>query len=228
MLDTVTITGADDNTPVSALVDLSAEFPFVEWAILVSGKQEGSFRFPARKWIDNFVATVPAAMDVSMHMCGGWVRRLLAGSLDWDELPASLVERTSRIQINTHAEPHVSTTGLFETLGDAAGVQWIFQLDGINDHLLEFALHRQISAVGLFDQSHGAGVLPSEWQESKTYRGYAGGLGPENVVEQIGKIQQVATGNFWIDMEGRVRTHERLDLAKVRKVLELCAPLVDQ
>ena len=40
-LNRVTITGADDNTPVEALNDLAAEFPFVEFGILVSRAREG-------------------------------------------------------------------------------------------------------------------------------------------------------------------------------------------
>ena len=48
------------------------------------------------------------------------------------------------------------------------------------------------------------------------------------MVEQVAKITDTVTGSlpFWIDMEGRVRTDEVFDLAKVRRVLELCAPLV--
>lgn len=52
MLERVTITGADDSTDISQLVELSQEFPFVEWGILVSRRSEGGPRFPSREWID--------------------------------------------------------------------------------------------------------------------------------------------------------------------------------
>ena len=48
-LHTVTITGTDDSTNMADLVALSREFPFVEWAILVSESHEGGFRFPTRE-----------------------------------------------------------------------------------------------------------------------------------------------------------------------------------
>ena len=54
MLNKVTITGADDETPIVALIELSAKFPFVEWGILVSLKSEGGPRFPSRVWMDAF------------------------------------------------------------------------------------------------------------------------------------------------------------------------------
>ena len=56
--------------------------------------------------------------------------------------------------------------------------------------------------------------------------GYAGGLGPDNLRTEIPKIAE-ASGrhDFWIDMEGKVRDDsDRLDLSKVRRVLEICAP----
>jgi hypothetical protein len=61
------------------------------------------------------------------------------------------------------------------------------------------------------------------------YHGFAGGLSAENVTEQIEKIADTVTAGglpFWLDMEGRVRTDEELDLVKVRRVLESCAPLI--
>lgn len=52
--------------------------------------------------------------------------------------------------------------------------------------------------------------------------GYAGGIGPENVVEQIGNIESVCNQAYWIDMERRVRADDDsyLNMAKVRRVLE--------
>lgn len=55
--------------------------------------------------------------------------------------------------------------------------------------------------------------------------GYAGGLFPANIAEQLPKIE-AARGpyDFWIDMQGRVRDdYGHLDLKKVRQVLEICA-----
>ena len=107
----------------------------------------------------------------------------------------------------------------------------IIQLDAVNDHIFDAAVSRHMNIAGLFDASHGAGVLPAEWPKPRhyeVYHGYAGGIGPENVREQVVKITDTITGSlpFWIDMEGRVRTNEQLDLTKVMSVLETCKDLI--
>lgn len=50
--------------------------------------------------------------------------------------------------------------------------------------------------------------------------GYAGGLGPENINEQLYRISSVAKGPIWIDMETRVRSQYDLDFDKVTDVLQ--------
>lgn len=241
MLNKVTITGADDNTPIRELVALSIEFPFVEWGILVSAKQQGSMRFPSLEWMTQFVAAVEfqseCVIDISMHVCGYWVRRMLMGMLEWDELP--IVKKIAdRIQINTHAEEHITHNSSLDWMAGHNNRQFIFQLDGVNDHMFDAASHRHMNVSGLFDCSHGAGLLPKSWPfvaDNRLY-GYAGGLGPDNVEEQIKVISGQRRGPglpespYWIDMEGNVRDyiHGTLDLKKVRRVLEICAPYIGE
>jgi hypothetical protein len=232
MLTTVTITGADDATPIQALIDLSAEFPFVEWGILVSIIQEGSSRFPSRKWISNF--SRDNNLQVSMHVCGGgWVRSILKGKMDWKAFPEELREVANRVQINTHAQEHVSTSAALDWFAAHPDKEFILQLDGVNDIVFDACVHRNLRVTGLFDASHGGGRLPDAWPtpywpQCQRY-GYAGGLGPLNVEAEIRRIREARRGlEFWIDMEGRVRDERsgHLDLSKVRQVLEICAPLM--
>jgi hypothetical protein len=223
-LKRVTITGADDSTSIQALAELSAEFPFVEWGILVSAKHEGSFRFPGRDWIERFAAVASLRkLSVSTHVCGRWVREMFTGVLDWRDLPSCL-DVCQRVQINTHAEAHISTTGLLKSLFDQKEKEFIFQWDGINNHLTYTALAYGSIVSALFDTSGGAGVLPDHWPipAKEFWCGYAGGLGPKNVVSEVHRIQRVCKKPFWIDMERQVRTEDdsALDLQAVRSVLQ--------
>lgn len=227
-LTRVTITGADDSTEIGDLQKLSVEFPFVEWAILVSRSQEGRPRFPSRAWTEAFVDLVADAdVNVAMHMCGAWVRELLTGELKWEELPTGLLAVAKRIQINTHAEPHLSKMAMISKLSEQSEKTFIFQWDGVNDHLAYVANSFNLSVNALYDSSHGTGILPQKWESVRHIHipcGYAGGLGPENLLQELPKIAAAAGhAAIWIDMERRVRTDDdsALDLDKVRRVLEI-------
>jgi len=76
----------------------------------------------------------------------------------------------------------------------------------------------------LFDASGGRGQLPRAWQ-SPVYpifhkQGYAGGLKPENVSENLDKISKVA-GIFptWIDAEGGLKTDDKFDVKRARQYI---------
>ena len=60
MLTRATITGADEGVDHTALADLSDEFPFVEWGILISEKA-GRPRYPTARWV----------IDIARHSADG-------------------------------------------------------------------------------------------------------------------------------------------------------------
>ena len=49
------------------------------------------------------------------------------------------------------------------------------------------------------------------------------GIGPENAAEVVQAINRVREGNFWIDMETRIRTEDRFDVEKCRAVCQQLA-----
>lgn len=238
-LKCVTITGADDTVHPADLCKLSKTYPFVEWGILVSEKHKGESRFPSHEWIASLYETVaPAQMrgeacaSLSLHVCGSWVRAALLGK--W-EVPEALLGGASRVQLNFHAErvPY-NIEQMFVALDHLStiGVVTIFQIDGVDGQTLYLAAREaSLDAAPLYDLSHGAGVLPEVWPGplGENFQGYAGGLGPDNVVEQLALIEKAAAGTpFWIDMETQVRSRWGFDLDKVARVLELTAPFVSK
>ena len=238
MLDKVTVTGADNGTSLSVIPKISEIYPFIEWGILISASNDGSPRYPAKQWRDQLALRLDRSIHVSLHVQGRYLRKILLGDpSEFIEAGGELLEGAERVQLNFHGEPVDFDRDKFaKALAAIPGIkkQFIFQHDGTNGAwLLRSAVEtdRQLDCVPFYDTSHGAGILPDAWPEAEYpadwYRGYAGGLGPENVAEQIPLIAKAAGGaRFWIDMESRVRANERFVIAKVVAVAEKCKNLV--
>lgn len=226
MLKCVTLTGADDSVNPKDLIKISKDYPFVEWGILV-GSKTGT-KFPSMKWIESFADAVENAddpVDMSLHICGKWLRDIKAGiQTEWP----IVFSRFQRCQLNWHGEPQgdIGNTVL-ESFRKLA--PWrpeiIFQLDGVNDDLYR-PLVNEFRVSGLFDKSHGTGVSPDCWPQShsKIPCGFAGGMGAENVTENLSKIIEScnppSSMHWWIDMETKLFTGTQFDLSECRSVAE--------
>lgn len=226
MIDRVTITGADDATDPRHLLELSQEFPFVEWGVLLS-RNNNRERFPSHAWIERLL-DLEANNDcikTAGHLCGSWVRELIKG------VPSYFDEHRHplrRLQLNYGWDQGGDFLPILPR-----GTQYIIQLgDEYREDKIQFV--RQGLAAGhdlsvLFDRSGGRGELPTEWPQAipGVYCGYAGGLGPDTLEAQLPLIEKAANGQaVWIDMENNVRTKFRFDLTKVRQALNICRPHV--
>lgn len=243
MLKTITLTGADDTVQIHSLLTLSLEFPMVEWGILVSKSSGGFSRFPTRGWLQMFAEDVHLRPSVkrSLHLCGSWLRRLVAGDRSFiDEIGRRVWDAFPRVQLNFHGEDHKPCDEFYDILASFPEKEFIFQVDGnMGQSMLDAYFETEHgNAAPLFDCSHGAGVLPGEWPEAYYLRatgdpdrdhyakhGFAGGLGPDNVKEQLPRIEAASKGgDFWIDMETKLFTDRTFDLVKCRAVLEQVHP----
>jgi phosphoribosylanthranilate isomerase len=234
-IDKVTITGADNSIRPEELIPLSAEFPFVEWAILLSETKVDNPRFPSRSWIDE-LANLGKSHNLQLagHVCGAWVRDLVTkkDARVFTNHPEYL-EYFPRIQLNF--SPYSASQGFLLELKPHKN-QFILQMGSkYKDEkvaLLNLGLSMGLSISMLFDRSGGKGVVPTSWPIpiEPFYCGYAGGLGPDSLNDQLPAISQtVGERTIWIDMESRVRSEDdqQFDLGKVRKCLELARPWVE-
>jgi hypothetical protein len=214
MVNRITLTGADDSIEPKYLFKISKEYPLVEWGILVSKSNFGAPRFPTKgwlKWLSIVYKDLPT-MNLSCHLCGAWVRELcFEGNIQF--ISEISIDIFNRVQLNFHAIAHkINQEKFIKALQEFKNVQFIFQLDDVNNSILNVAQEAGINAVPLFDTSGGAGVLPSVWPISIGYAGYAGGLSPDNLMEQMPLIINASQNkSIWIDAE----THLRSDNDKI-------------
>jgi hypothetical protein len=228
-LDRVTITGADDSIEPEALIPLTEKYPFVEWGILFSGSRQGGPRYPSDRWIGKLAAMSNRPLALCAHLCGKWVRDLvLDGEVSWwakyDPMPSIF----PRVQLNFHGQFHKAGKGFPKRLKNLEH-DFILQHDGVNDETI-LKLGADLPVFPLFDRSGGAGVVPGSWPKPIwKYQGYAGGLGPENIEDELHRIELAAgDSRIWIDMETRVRSSDDalFDLQKVETCLRRSAPFI--
>ena len=177
---------------------------------------------------------------LSLHVCGKWAREVSKG--DWSFVhdlthKSVYVNWFDRVQLNfapyikyicdadwTNPEKIDFLQGISVAAKTISNVQFIFQMGDFYNRLSYEAQAYGANAVSFLDGSGGQGKLPENWNTSTGYCGYAGGLSPENLHEQISLIFAASNGNpFWIDVETGVRTNNLLNMTRVRKFLEICA-----
>lgn len=241
----VTITGADDSVSYYRLFEISKQFPFVEWGILLSKNSEGYFRFPSWKWIEGLITEKPASVTISGHLCGSWVRDIVAGGSEFLNTHRELSHEFARFQLNFHGQVHIapSPEKFIDSLVFLTGLNRqpvIFQLDGVYSQIYslargQYARHRGIEALALHDVSGGAGILPEQWpQPMGDYCGYAGGLSPDNLAEQLKLIQDRIRNKdgslypIWIDAETHIRSTDNstFETVKAEAFLGIAEPFV--
>jgi phosphoribosylanthranilate isomerase len=221
-----TITGADDATEVKDLQALEKEFPFVEWAILWMPEKAGTARFPTAGWIKNFKAQCKDS-PASLHLCSQALLDFAAGK------KVAAMEGFTRVQLNlkfNNAGEKIDLKQLAARVKAHPEVEFILQYtEDKKDTLLPLFKDIPNHAL-LFDASAGAGISPDKWSAPVPghHCGYAGGLGPENIAENLKMIEKVVPAGYatWVDMESKVRTNDTFDLGKVRRVLETAGAYV--
>lgn len=199
----ITFTGADEHTDIERMAELSRKYP-IEWGILFSPKRQGTGRYPPQDFIRRVVEH--DGLHLSAHLCGQHSRDVLV----LGHVPLSLTG-FRRAQINS-AELGIDPVAILRW-GARVGVLTILQCRG------EFP--PSTSVAWLFDQSGGRGVAPAAWpaQHPMATCGYAGGIGPGNVLDIIAMIDAT---DFWIDMESGVRDEQdRFSLDKCEQVCKL-------
>ena len=226
-----TITGADNNTSIDDMLRLSAKYPFVEWGILF-GSQAAEPRFPGNNWVDDLLER-KERMNLCAHLCGRYLRAQLEGK------PMGVVSQFQRAQLNWHGQKWQVNAEQMHANMLGTQLQYIFQLDGVNDAHLQAAIAAGVNAAGIFDRSHGAGISPDVWPDPipGVLCTYSGGIGPDNIFVNLMAID-IRVGNhgappYCIDMETKVRSdnvnirgQDTLDMEKVEACLAAAAKYV--
>lgn len=199
----VTMTGADERTQLDELLDFADCFPEIEIGLLYTATPEERPRYPSRGWL--VTAATKLSGRCAIHVCGSGARReLLEGNL------TDLTRHAPRVQVNGRLD-----VAEVETLATRVGTI-ITQHNDANSHLLQV---QAANHAVLIDGSGGKGISPDEWLPPSTDKlfGFAGGLGPDNIVHEYLRITPLARPGTWLDMEGKLRVNDWFSLELARQ-----------
>jgi hypothetical protein len=190
-ITTITLTGADEHTDLEQLRALVAAYPCVEIGLLYTTTPEGRCRYPSREWLIKAARTLSGR--VALHVCGADARReLREGYL------VNITAHAPRVQVNgrVSAEELPILAQRVNTL--------ITQHNQLNEGLLGVPVANHAL---LIDGSGGRGVSPSSWGMLDTPKavGRAGGLGPDNLADELRDYALSARPGAWVDMENKLR-----------------------
>lgn len=218
----ITLTGVDSSTPVLEAVELYRREMRLELGILFSDSRAGAEnRYPEHRWIESFTAEITAVHPeaaLALHICGSARRRFLETG---DLAGFTALHRFNRIQLNGTFDPAESRLLEKQLSHSPRGPAIITQ------HEINPALAQAISSHRhqvLFDASGGRGIRREDWPAPIRGKrcGYAGGLGPLNLAQELPRMEQVARGtSVWVDMESGIRDAEdRFSLPAAHRVLD--------
>lgn len=226
----VALTGADTTVKHQALADLSQKYPFAEWAILFSQSKAGVPRYPSHDWaVDLAGLARDANMNLAAHLCGKWVEDALKGNITFVN-NVDFDRAFGRLQLNMGTERLKQAVTCEPLFNAVKHVRQDVIFGGNYRHItIDAEFFLKSGLFPLFDASGGRGVETKDWPEpfrlsngTPLVCGYAGGLGPDNVADEVARIEDKAKeAVIWIDMETKLRSKsDNFDLEKCEAVLQ--------
>lgn len=238
-----TFTGVDSESNLNELRAISEKFPFVEWGVLFSEERAGlENRYPSIDTISKFSEMATQfELNCAIHLCGSVALKYLKGIDIFEAIPVNIFRSFDRVQLNINSTRAVPNSFEFganllannPSLNSGLNPKPIIQFNPSNIEFLRgLSLNSGFNFSVLIDASGGNGKSPDSWHTIPEVRnligsnsvevGFAGGLGLDNILTEIVKINQAAgESNFWIDMEGKIRTKDVFDLSLVEAVCDI-------
>ena len=230
MLDFLTFTGVDRETPMKELLSIAQSYgqAHVEFGVLVgshSGESDHGI-FPSLHIVRAVKSLrLDYGVQMAIHLCGRYSRMVMQDDGVPDEV-YDLCHGFSRVQVNLHGDSFnpgrvAVASQAVKRFADTVGCQRvILQHRGGWSQIPVF--HEKVEY--LFDKSEGGGRAAfEEWPAPTPHlprMGYAGGIGPETIDRAIDFALAYPDSNLWFDMEGRIRFAGWLDLDAVETVCE--------
>lgn len=230
-LQHITFTGIDGKTDLVELWKLQQQYPIAEFGVLVAKnwRENGNRYFNPSYLAALEFCSGSGGLNLSAHFCGSIARAAVCGDFEpFRDWARSFPFVFNRCQLNIATSKENPDS--FELCEDAFLFnEIILQQKSVDDCDLYLKSNTNEYVTMLLDASGGEGIDTSLVAFAGKKIGYAGGINADNVAEKLTFLMEnEQVGDFWIDMESGVRTDDWFDIDKVRRVLEICEPIINK
>ena len=199
----ITCSGCNETTSIPELLNLLSEFPRAEIGVQVSNKKAsyGSSRYD---WICSLWClvlhrrvTINAALHVNLQWVEDFGQGIVAPELEeflfFDNNDGTPFFQRVQLNFKIGREKTPDIDKLEQAIRRFPRHRFILSYNQSNKRLIQELYVRNVKFDCLFDESFGAGIVPATRDEPAfidVLQGYAGGITPDNVVQELCKIAQ--------------------------------------
>ncbi|MBR1601135.1 MAG: hypothetical protein IJ677_06100 [Alphaproteobacteria bacterium] len=209
----ITCSGCNETTSITELLKLLSEFPRAEIGVQVSEKK-GIYGTARYDWIFSLWGLllhrreiINAALHVNLQWVENFGQGIVAPELEefllfeYDDGMPFFQRVQLNFKIGREKTPDIDKLEM--AIRSFPRQRFILSYNKSNKRIIQELYNRNVKFDCLFDESFGAGIEPATREEPAfidVLQGYAGGINPDNVKQELDKI--VATDKRGYCVEG--------------------------
>lgn len=235
-LEKITCSDMREHNEIDDIINLGTRYPMAEFAIQAHpSKFQG--HMPRYIWFDTLMyAARTTNVQLAMHVNSEWRTELCRGHIPYELRRMWNMKRYNgkpiigRVQININGGKdywRFYANKVADIIRAYPDIKFILQYTPKQAARLQRLDKTGVPFLTLFDASGGCGKLPDKWIApafTNHSMGYSGGLSPENVAENLAKIDSVLPRGYetWIDAEGKLKNADtkQFDVARAELYIQ--------
>ena len=230
ILEKITCSDMREYNEIDDIIDLGKKYPMAEFAIQAHPSKFSAY-MPRYVWFDTLAhASRVNDINLAMHVNAEWRTEICHGNIPyeikrmWDLKRDNGKHIIGRVQVNINGGKdsfRFYANKVADIIRAYPDIEFIFQYTTRQRNRLKRLDKMNVPFSMLFDASGGRGISPDKWRAPvmpNHKMGYSGGLSPENVADNLNKINMVLPlgYNTWIDAEGKLKDPETKQFDTVR------------
>ena len=232
-IEKITCSDMREYNEIDDIINLGKRYPMAEFAIQAHPSKFSAY-MPRYIWFNTLMhAARVNNVNLAMHVNAEWRTEICRGNIPyeikrmWDMRRNNGKPLVGRVQVNINGGKdsfRFWANKVADIIRAYPDIEFIFQYTQKQNTRLEKLDKTGATFSMLFDASGGQGKLPKKWRApvmDNHKMGYSGGLSPENIAENLDKINLVvpANTNIWIDAEGKLKDPDTKQFDPVRAEL---------